>query len=153
MEMWSIVGAVWGSHCVCLVLMDIKLFFESTQFLDLFYNMPFGVGLLVKVWLGDLMERRQTQISKTCEQLYHLTKLRHECPNTVIDFLMMTHKINQCRTVALGVVGSDDVRSTLGKHLDDIDSDIDRIEGVLASKQPCLALANLILNKVSEAND
>ena len=82
--------------------------------------MPFGIGYLVKTWLGDLMERRQSQINQSTDQLYRLSKLRHDCPSTVIDFLLMTHRVNQCRTDALAYVGSTEVRSTLIKHLDDI---------------------------------
>tara|TARA_A200000113_G_scaffold220078_1_gene229656 strand:+ start:2851 stop:3198 length:348 start_codon:yes stop_codon:yes gene_type:complete len=114
--------------------------------------MPFGIGYLVKTWLGDLMERRQSQINQSTDQLYRLSKLRHDCPSTVIDFLLMTHRVNQCRTDALAYVGSTEVRSTLIKHLDDIEKDLNRIEEVLDSKQPCIALSKIVLLKVSESD-
>ena len=106
--------------------------------------MPFGVGYFVKAWLGDLLDERRAQIARGNQQLRSLGELRRGCPNTVIDFLLMTHALNQCRTEALGDVGPMDVRAALVAHLGQIEREMDRMDAVLESVKPCEELMILI---------
>jgi len=106
--------------------------------------MPFGVGYFVKAWLGDLFDERRAQIVRGNRQLSRLGDMRGMCPDIVIDFLLMTHSVNQCRTEALVDVGPTEVRSTLVSHLDAIKKDMDRMDHVLGAASPCEGLMILI---------
>ena len=109
-------------------------------------NMPFGngFGYIMKTWLGDLFDNRREQIARANRQLTRIGNLRGLCPNTVIDFLLMTHSVNQCRTEALVGVGPTEVRSTLVKHLNEIKMDLDKIDVVLNGHVPCEGLMILV---------
>jgi len=108
--------------------------------------MPFGngFGYIMKTWLGDLFDNRREQIARANRQLTRIGNLRTRCPNAVIDFLLMTHSVNQCRTEALVDVGPTEVRSTLVKHLNEIKMDLDKIDVILDGNAPCQELMILV---------
>ena len=108
--------------------------------------MPFGngFGYIMKTWLGDLFDNRREQIARANRQLTRIGDLRSICPNAVIDFLLMTHSINQCRTEALVGIGPTEVRSTLVKHLNEIKMDLDKIDVILDGDAPCEELMILV---------
>ncbi len=105
------------------------------------------LGILIKKWLGDLIERRNSQIEHYNSQINKLTEFDKKCPQTIIDFLIMNNKLNQYRTKML--VNSDPMylKDTLQNNLDQIENDIKSLDDVLSfdDDKICEELKNLMV--------
>ena len=56
------------------------------------------IGIIIKKWLGDLIQVRNEQIEYYNNQINKLAEFDKRCPKTIIDFLIMNNKLNQYRT-------------------------------------------------------
>ena len=110
--------------------------------------MPFGI--IIKKWLGDLLEVRSQQIKYNNYQLDKLSNMTNECPKDIIDFLIMNHKINQSRTETLSNINPMDIRETFQEHLDNIQIDIEKLDLVISSHNPCKKLTELNKERMDE---
>jgi hypothetical protein len=90
------------------------------------------IGIIIKKWLGDLIQVRNEQIEYYNNQINKLTEFDKRCPQTIIDFLIMNNKLNQYRTK--NIINSDPIylKDTLQNNLEQIENDINSLDKVLS---------------------
>ena len=91
-----------------------------------------GFGYMIEAWLGDLLDRRRSQIDRVGAQTALIVNVAGDrCPRTVIAFLVWGGEQNRKRTDELAGAGPWETRDVLCHQLGVIDRDIVRLDGVL----------------------
>lgn len=73
----------------------------------------------------DYFKRRKEQLRKECQVHQHFNKIKSECPQTIIDALMLNATLNRKQFFKVNKVGMWDKYDAIKENLDQVDKVLD----------------------------